>query len=79
MENKNYDLTIKAAFGGYIVQAVVNNFLPLLFVQMQNEFNIPLAQITMLITINFFWDRCCLHYVWEHQEQYMVFAVINWI
>ncbi len=53
MENKNYELTIKAAFGGYIVQAVVNNFLPLLFVQIQSEFGIPLAQITLLITINF--------------------------
>ena len=52
-ENKNYELTIKAAFTGYVVQAIVNNFLPLLFVQMQNEFGIPLSQITMLITINF--------------------------
>ena len=51
--NKNYSATIKAAFLGYVVQAVVNNFVPLLFVQMQNEFGIPLAQITMLITFNF--------------------------
>lgn len=49
----NYDLTIKAAFTGYIVQAIVNNFLPLLFVQMQIEFGIPLSLITLLITINF--------------------------
>lgn len=49
----NYDLTIKAAFTGYIVQAIVNNFLPLLFVQMQTEFGIPLSLITLLITINF--------------------------
>ena len=32
---------------------MVNNFVPLLFVQMQNEFGIPLAQITILITFNF--------------------------
>ena len=48
-----YNNTIKAAFLGYVVQAVVNNFVPLLFVQMQNEFGIPLAQITILITFNF--------------------------
>ena len=50
---KNYNATIRAAFLGYVVQAVVNNFVPLLFVQMQTEFGIPLAQITMLITFNF--------------------------
>ncbi len=48
-----YELTIKAAFTGYVVQAVVNNFLPLLFIQMQKEFGIPLSKITLLITINF--------------------------
>ena len=52
-KEKNYELTIKAAFIGYVVQAIVNNFLPLLFVQMQTEFAIPLPQITLLITINF--------------------------
>ena len=50
---KNYNNTIKASFLGYVVQAIVNNFVPLLFVQMQNEFSIPLAQITILITFNF--------------------------
>lgn len=53
MKEKKYELTIKAAFLGYVVQAVVNNFLPLLFIQMQNEFEIPLSQITLFITINF--------------------------
>ena len=48
-----YQATIKAAFMGYVVQAIVNNFLPLLFVQMQHEFSIPLEQITVLITVNF--------------------------
>ena len=36
-----------------MVQAVVNNFVPLLFVHMQSEFGIPLAKITILITFNF--------------------------
>ena len=49
----NYELTIKAGFLGYVVQAVVNNFLPLLFVRLQHEFQIPLSRITMLITFNF--------------------------
>ena len=53
MKDKNYELTIKAAFTGYVVQAIVNNFLPLLFIQMQKEFSIPLSQITLFITINF--------------------------
>ena len=50
---KNYSLTIKAAFLGYVVQAVVNNFVPLLFVRMQSEFGIPLGKITLLVTFNF--------------------------
>jgi len=41
MKEQNYELTIKAAFLGYVVQAIVNNFLPLLFIQMQKEFGIP--------------------------------------
>ncbi len=52
MKNE-YNLTIKAAFLGYVVQAVVNNFVPLLFIQMQDEFAIPLGKITLLITFNF--------------------------
>ncbi len=42
-----------ACFVGYIVQAIVNNFVPLLFVTFQNVYEIPLANITLLITINF--------------------------
>lgn len=42
-----------ACFIGYIVQAIVNNFVPLLFVTFQNTYQIPLSQITVLITINF--------------------------
>lgn len=42
-----------ACFIGYIVQAIVNNFVPLLFVTLQSSYNISLAQITSLITLNF--------------------------
>ena len=46
-------MTIRAAYLGYVVQAIVNNFVPLLFIRMQSEFGIPLGKITLLITINF--------------------------
>lgn len=50
---KKYEGTIKACFIGYIVQAIVNNFTPLLFIRFGTEYNIPLSEITMLITVNF--------------------------
>ena len=49
----NYQKTIYACFIGYIVQAVVNNFVPLLFLTFEKSYHIPLSRITMLITINF--------------------------
>lgn len=49
----NYKKTMYACFTGYIVQAIVNNFIPLLFVTFQNSYQIPLSKITLLITINF--------------------------
>lgn len=49
----NYQETMIACFVGYIVQAIVNNFVPLLFVTFQNSYGISLSKITMLITINF--------------------------
>lgn len=49
----NYQKTITACFCGYIVQAIVNNYAPLLFVTFQDTYDIPLSQITLLVTINF--------------------------
>lgn len=49
----SYKKTMYACFVGYIVQAVVNSFVPLLFVTFQETYQIPLAQITLLITVNF--------------------------
>lgn len=51
--NPNYQKTIYACFIGYIVQAIVNNFVPLLFLTFESTYGIPLSQITMLITFNF--------------------------
>ena len=49
----SYKTTIFSCFVGYVVQAIVNNFVPLLFITFQNTYNIPLSQITLLVTINF--------------------------
>lgn len=48
-----YKTTILACFVGYIVQAIVNNFAPLLFITFQKTYDIPLSQITLLVTVNF--------------------------
>jgi len=51
--NTNYKKTVTACFIGYVVQAIINNFVPLLFVIFQTDYQIPLSQITLLITVNF--------------------------
>lgn len=56
MTGKNrftYKHTIYACFTGYIVQAIINNFVPLLFLTFQSSYGIPLTQITFLVTFNF--------------------------
>lgn len=50
---KRYQRTIYACFVGYIVQAIVNNFVPLLFLTFQESYGIPITKITFLITLNF--------------------------
>ena len=49
----NYQRTMSACFIAYIVQAIINNFAPLLFVTFQTTYQIPLSNITILITLNF--------------------------
>ena len=53
MAKLSYKHTLSACFIGYITQAIVNNFAPLLFLTFQTEFSIGLDKITMLVTINF--------------------------
>ena len=48
-----YRHTMYACFAGYVVQAIINNFVPLLFVTFQQTYHLPLSQITALITFNF--------------------------
>ncbi|MBQ2264133.1 MAG: MFS transporter [Oscillospiraceae bacterium] len=49
----NHTHTVRCCFVGYIVQAIVNNFVPLLFLTLQAELGLSLPQITSLITVNF--------------------------
>lgn len=46
--------TMISSFTGYIIQAIVNNLAPLLFVTFQKEFDISLEKIGLIIFINFF-------------------------
>lgn len=48
-----YKHTMYASFIGYIVQAIINNFIPLLFLTFQSSYNIPISKITFLVTFNF--------------------------
>lgn len=49
----SFKTTMRACFMSYIAHAVVNNFVPLLFINFQQEYGIPLEQITLLVTVNF--------------------------
>ena len=53
MKKLTFTHTLGACFTGYIVQAIVNLFAPLLFVTFGNLYGIPLSGITLLITLNF--------------------------
>ena len=53
MKQLTYKHTLFACFLGYIVQAIINNFIPLLFLTFQSSYGIPLSQITFLVTFNF--------------------------
>ena len=50
---KKYTYTIYACYIGYIVQAIINNLAPLLFVTFEQELGISLERIGLLITVNF--------------------------
>lgn len=52
MKNR-YKRTVSACFTGYFVQAIIVNFVPLLFLMFQESYGIPLAKITLLIAVNF--------------------------
>ena len=49
----NYNHTLYASYIGYITQAIVNNFAPLLFLTFQSTLGISLDRIALLVTLNF--------------------------
>ena len=53
MKRLSYEATVRSCFVAYIVQAIINNFAPLLFVTFQRNFGISLSEVTLLITFNF--------------------------
>ncbi len=50
----SYRHTAAACYIGYITQAIINNFIPLLFITFHNTYNISLEKIGLLVTVNFF-------------------------
>lgn len=56
--DRKYNKTIYACFVGYIVQAIIVNFAPLLFLTFQNSYAISWSSISALITINFCVQLC---------------------
>ena len=50
---KNYTYTIYACYVGYIVQAIINNLPPLLFLTFERSLGISMEKIALLISINF--------------------------
>ncbi len=53
MKQRTFTGTKIACYTGYIVQGIVNNIAPLLFVIFSDKFNITLDKLALLITINF--------------------------
>lgn len=53
MKKLNYNHTIYASYVGYITQAIVNNFVPLLFLTFRESFGLSLNQVAFLTTMNF--------------------------
>lgn len=49
----NYEHTITASYIGYITQAIVNNFAPLLFLTFVSDYGLTLDKITLITTLNF--------------------------
>ena len=53
MRNRTFTGTKIACYTGYIVQGIINNIAPLLFVIFSDKFDITLERLSLLITINF--------------------------
>ena len=51
---KSYKTTKIACFIGFVVQAIINNFLPLLFIIFNTRYNLNYEQLGRLLFVNFF-------------------------
>ena len=64
-EKKNYKKTLITCYIGFITQAIVANFTPLLFLRFHNEYNIPLGEIALISTVFYVTqivvDTLCVH------------------
>ena len=49
----NYNITIYASFLGYVTQAIIINFAPLLFVTFQKDYNVSLGSLSVLVLVSF--------------------------
>ncbi|MBQ6593196.1 MAG: hypothetical protein IJH98_09940, partial [Solobacterium sp.] len=49
----SYNHTLYACYTGYITQAIVNNFAPLLFLTFAASFSLTLDRIALITTLNF--------------------------
>ncbi len=54
----DYRSTVRACFVGYTVQAIINNFIPLLFTTFMASFGLSLTRISLLVTFNFGVQLC---------------------
>jgi fucose permease len=55
---RRYRATTAGCYVSYVVQAIVNTFVPLLFVEFSREFGITLGQLTLLTSVNFVIQLC---------------------
>lgn len=53
MKKLSYKYTVTASFISAFVQAIVTNFVPLLYLTFQSNFGVTLSQISLLVTVNF--------------------------
>lgn len=53
MKRRTFKGTKTACYTGYLVQGIINNIAPLLFVIFSDKFDITLEKLSLLITINF--------------------------
>lgn len=58
MRKRTFTGTKVACYIGYVVQGIINNIAPLLFVIFSEKFGITLAKLSVLITINFGTQLC---------------------